>query len=234
MRKSIYDQVPTGTNIKVRVNSDGILEGINPDGSIAWRQNANKSSWAMAARNDHRMSSRTFRVTMEDGTEVDLPYDPKIIKHHALIFPYVEEIAMEIVRRVAEGDTLKKICSTAGIPPYYIVAKWQIDVPGFKAMLAEARKIRAEMFHDEIVDVKDDVEEDTSKSAKVKLDALKHLAAVNDPDTFGSKTKITGDPNAPLNFVFNTGIARKDTPAIEENPAIPTEGGTVESDDTDS
>jgi len=49
---------------------------------------------------------------------------------------------------------------------------------------------------------------------------------VRDRDTYGRTTKITGDPNAPIGFIVDTGIRREEHKVpqpdpLAENPALP-------------
>lgn len=196
----------------VKMDREGFWYGENADGTIAWQESKDgKSPKALAARATHVVTKNNapmFEVYDKSGNPIQIPYDPRMLSHHGRFWPYMEAMALEITRRVAEGEQMKKICSSEGMPPFYIVMKWIAKYPDFKAMLAEARRFRAEVFHDEIMDIKDNVDEDTSKSMKVKFDALKHLAAVNDPENFGARQKIVGDANAPVSFLFNTGINR--------------------------
>lgn len=159
-------------------------------------------------RNSYKATDKILVITDQKGNKVNIGYDPSILKNQSKIWPYIEEVALEIARLISEGETLKAICSREGFPPINIVAKWRVAVPGFKALIEEARKIRAEMFHDDLVETVEKVDESNAKSSKVKIDGLKHLAAIDDQDTYGNRTKVVGDKDAPLNFVFNTGIQR--------------------------
>lgn len=204
----------------------GLMRGISAvTGEVVWKQRADGASKAVRSENTHTMNGQKIEVPTEDGGTMVVPYNPKFLVKHNELWPYVEEIANEVCRRIMEGETLKKITSTKGMPPMYIINRWRSSVPGFRQMMEDARKLRADMYHDELVEVVENVTEENAKSAKVKLDGYKHLAAVGDPDTYGSKTKISGDANAPLSFVFQTGIDRQ---ALEENPPIEAEGGTVD------
>lgn len=205
-----------------RIRADGLFEGVNPDGSIAWVERGDRATRSRQA--GHRMSDRYFEFISQGGHRITIPYDPKILKFHSILYPYMEEIAMEIARRLAEGDTLRAICASDGMPPYYVVGRWRMENPNFKKLMEEARNIRAELYEDEMIDVKDNVTEQTSREARVKLDALKHLAAINNPDTYGSKTKLVGDGSAPAIFIFNTGIERKQ---LEQNIPIEVEGVVI-------
>lgn len=226
----------------IRINKDGLLECVKGDGTVLWVQKPNTAPRSavmrkqVAQKNRHKHDHKGIVVVDQNDNIIKVPYTDALLQVYKNCWPYLEEVANCIVRRIVEGETLKEICSDDDMPPLYVVSRWRVEIPGFKARIQEARAMRAENYHDEIVKVKDRVDEKTAKSAKVKLDALKHLAAVDDPDTYGSKTKITGDPNAPVSFIFNTGINRTDPENKTLPPqeaAIPAEGKTLDDDDSE-
>ena len=74
-----------------------------------------------------------------------------------------------------------------------------------------AKRMRAEMFHDKIVSSLDDVLDKEEVAAEsLKWNKLKHLASVNDPETFGTRQKLVGDAKQPLQIIVDTGIRRKE------------------------
>jgi hypothetical protein len=233
-RAGFYAQrVDEAPEVNVVLNKDGILEGINSKGEVVWTEKANQAKHAVKMRENrakrHSLASRQHFIENDAGEKVLVPWHITAGKLRNLAYPYTEAIGIAFCARLAEGDTAKNICSDEHFPPYYIVNYWRARHPEFKRMYEEAKRSRAEMFHDHIVDIAEEVDEDNAKSAKVKIDAYKHLAAVGNPDEYGSKTKISGDPTAPLSFIFNTGIDRS-PPKEEPEEAIPVESKEVEDD----
>jgi transposase-like protein len=53
---------------------------------------------------------------------------------------YSDELALEICTRLAEGESLKRICSDEGMPNRSTVNAWRRDHPAFSAMFARARE----------------------------------------------------------------------------------------------
>lgn len=147
-----------------------------------------------------------------------------------------------IVERYATGMSLEKAATdeTLGLPGYNQVRRWLYhDYPAQKHVAEKFREevkqariagkvIRAEEAHDKVLALADDCDEGNAQSYKVKIDALKWSAKVNDQDNYGDRTKLVGDPNAPVAFIIETGIRRD--PLSGEEGAIPVESGTSTDD----
>lgn len=70
---------------------------------------------------------------------------------------FTREVADEILRRLAEGETLRAICRTEGMPPESTVRLWAIDDrDGFAAQYARAREVGYHSMADELLEVADD------------------------------------------------------------------------------
>ncbi len=129
-------------------------------------------------------------------------------------FKYTLEYGDAICNLVREGKTFAQISKQIGIPTHTIY-HWRTLHPDFNQRLLAARADRADFFHNKIVEVVenlDDVSEDRSSMEKLKIDSYKWLAGVDNPDIYGNKTKISGDPNAPLQIILDTGIRRDALP----------------------
>lgn len=70
---------------------------------------------------------------------------------------YTEEIAADICRRVADGETLKQVCRSEHMPSESTVRGWALDDrEGFSARYARARDLCLEAWADDIVEISDD------------------------------------------------------------------------------
>jgi hypothetical protein len=99
---------------------------------------------------------------------------------------------------------------TANFPPPQMIYKWRSLHKEFDEEIRRAIKIRGDYFAGRVLETAEGTKEYNAKSARVKMDGFKWLASVSDPDTYGNKTKISGDPDAPLTFLIDTGIRRGD------------------------
>lgn len=133
------------------------------------------------------------------------------------LFPQTEEMMMAVIQLVADGKTLRTIGQIPGMPPVSMVMRWCGRNEDFKDALAEARKSRAEVYHDAIENVAFNTKETNAKSSKVKIDALKFLAGVNDRDRFGQAKAVEGGGMS-VSFIVNTGIA--DQPIAVEGKVV--------------
>lgn len=110
-----------------------------------------------------------------------------------------------------EGETITAICNKQGMPSIGSFNKWRAENPNFKERVLLARRCRAELFTDQIIDGIGEVNNTPAEVAdsKLKFEKLKHLAAVNDPDTYGNKVQHGGDKNNPIIIKVDTGIRRE-------------------------
>ena len=71
---------------------------------------------------------------------------------------YSDEIAVEICRRLAEGESLRSICRDDAMPCVSAVMKWLFDKrhPEFVEQYTRAREAQAEILADEIMEIADD------------------------------------------------------------------------------
>lgn len=119
-----------------------------------------------------------------------------------------KEAWLNIATLISDGNTITDIAKMEGMPPRYIIFNWYLKNDSFKELVDEARRIRADSYHDKLAKLAKTVKNDTARADKVKADIYKHLMAVNDRDRFGSQTKVVGDPDAPISFVVETGIRK--------------------------
>lgn len=129
---------------------------------------------------------------------------------------YTQELADEICRRLADGETLRAICRSEGMPTESTVRNWALDEESpFFAQYAKAREIGYLGMFDEIKEIADTTQEgvtvtrklskdgdmyDETKRAdmiehrKLRVDARKWMLAKALPKVFGER--VTADINA--------------------------------------
>ena len=106
---------------------------------------------------------------------------------------YSEELAEDICERLANGESLRAICSEEGWPSTTTVKRWLRAREDFRAQYALAREEQAEALFDEIVDIADKAgnsEGLTVDMARVRIDARKWVAGKLAPKKYGDKTTI--------------------------------------------
>lgn len=123
---------------------------------------------------------------------------------------FSRDIAGEICRRFAGGETLKAICATEGFPDPATVWRWRNANEDFRKDYERAREPHAEAMADEIVEISDDGTNDWMEQrdrageitgysvngeaiarSKLRVDTRKWRAAKYAPKQFGDKTDLS-------------------------------------------
>jgi hypothetical protein len=207
---------------------DGRLEGVDEEtGKVVWVEKKPEQATTgprKAGRPRGRPAhaepgSKMHTVLDGNGKQQLVPKgtDPSTLPY--AVWPFNPVTANHVCNLITEGKTISQIGLMPGFPPKNTILHWARKYPEFREELKVAREMRAEHFHDEIIKLTDEVKENTAKSARVKFDALKWAAGVNDPNVYGPQTKITGDPNAPLQILVSTGVPAPEKPAPIDAPS---------------
>ena len=122
---------------------------------------------------------------------------------------YTDKLAAAICTRLAEGESLRKICAGDDMPDKSTVLRWLFDGEHdeFSERYARARQAQAELRADEIIDIADDSSGDTITDEKgnktvnheyitrsrLRVDARKWIASKLLPKVYGDKLEHTGD-----------------------------------------
>lgn len=69
---------------------------------------------------------------------------------------YTEDIAESICLRLAEGESLRSVCSDDGMPCKQTVLRWISRRPEFRAQYVRAKEEGAEAIAEELFDIADD------------------------------------------------------------------------------
>lgn len=123
---------------------------------------------------------------------------------------FTQKIADEVCRRLAEGESLREISRSEGMPPESTVRRWFVsDVNGFAAQYARARDAQAEFWADQLLDVADDGSNDWMERndpdnpgwqangeailrSRLRVDTRKWLLSKVLPKKYGDKLEVTG------------------------------------------
>ncbi|WP_246332898.1 terminase small subunit protein [Aureimonas mangrovi] len=124
---------------------------------------------------------------------------------------FTQEIADVICERIADGESLRSICSDEGMPSKSSVFKWLGEQTSFSDQYARAREAQADALFDEIVDIADDGRNDwmekrnadgehigwtengeAMRRSVLRVDARKWMAGKLRPKVYGDKVALTG------------------------------------------
>ena len=121
-----------------------------------------------------------------------------------------DEVAAQILRRLAFGESLRSICRDDGMPNEDTVLDWSEDPrkPEFCRQYARARQRGYEWMADDLLVISDKdftgpdglTDNAAVQAARLQCDNRKWLLSKLLPKQYGDKVtaEIQGDPNAPL------------------------------------
>lgn len=103
------------------------------------------------------------------------------------------QIAGQIIERLANGESLRSIAGTNGIPSRPTIYGWLAEDKEFADQYARAREDQADTYADEIAAIADD-ETIPPDSRRIRIDARKWIACKLKPRKYGEKVtqELTG------------------------------------------
>lgn len=116
---------------------------------------------------------------------------------------YTDELADLICERLADGESLVRICKDDEMPSTATVFRWLADNQAFRDSYARAREVQAERLADEIIEIADEGRRDTYiddegrertdydviARSKLRVDARKWIAAKLLPKKYGERVQ---------------------------------------------
>lgn len=127
---------------------------------------------------------------------------------------YTEEIADEICERIANGESLRAICSAEHMPAKAMVFRWLQNRKDFSDRYEKSRESQADSLVDDILSIADSGENDTYideqgnkrvdtdciARSRLRVDARKWIAAKLRPIRYGDKVtqEVTGANGGPV------------------------------------
>ena len=116
---------------------------------------------------------------------------------------YTEKLSNEICESLACGKSLTQICRKDNMPCYSTVMKWlRKESPYQKDFLERyeiARKMQADYYADEIVEIADDSKENIRRS-RLRIGARKWIACRLRPKKYGDSTSLKLTDGGPATF----------------------------------
>lgn len=105
---------------------------------------------------------------------------------------YSEELALTVLTRIAEGESLRKIAGHDDMPSIFTIYKWIETVEGFSERYARAKQDAADSLAEDIQDIGDKTLKGFYEpaAARVAIDAYKWTAAKLKPKKYGDKLEV--------------------------------------------
>lgn len=103
------------------------------------------------------------------------------------------ETRQAILDRLAEGESLRSVCASEGMPGKQTVLDWLDADADFRAKYARAREAQADVLFEGMSDIEDKVMRGDLKpdAARVVLDSQRWRAEKLKPKAYGSKVDLS-------------------------------------------
>ncbi len=105
---------------------------------------------------------------------------------------YTQELVDRILNRMADGESLRKICAEKDMPHIATVLQWKLDRPAFSEQYEQARATQAHRLFEELLEIADDTTGDTQRD-RLRVDARKWFLSKVAPKIYGDKLDLTSD-----------------------------------------
>lgn len=126
---------------------------------------------------------------------------------------YTQELADKICETIAQGYSMRTVCSKEGMPAMSTVFKWLRENKEFSEQYTRATEERTEAMSEDILDIADDGSNDlmtiqkgnveytvenkeVTNRSRLRVDTRKWLMAKMKPKKYGDKTDITSGGEA--------------------------------------
>jgi hypothetical protein len=121
------------------------------------------------------------------------------------------EMIEEIIERMEEGESLRKICEDEHMPHRRNVERWLADDPAFAAIYARARESQADLILEKMTRIEDDALQGSVEAAAASavLNNQRWRAKVLAPKRYGDRQIVSGDKDAdPVQVEAKTDYSR--------------------------
>lgn len=112
-----------------------------------------------------------------------------------------------ILERIANGESVREICRSEGMPSMSAVFRWLQEDKAFQEQYAHAKEVGAEVLADELLDIADDGRNDwierndkdnpgyvfngeAARRSQIRIDARKWLLGKLKPKVYGEKLDL--------------------------------------------
>lgn len=136
---------------------------------------------------------------------------------------YTEELTDLICTKIADGESLRSICTDENMPDKSTVFRWLAGYPDFATKYAHARDVQADVLVDEMTDIADDGSNDwlerknddgenigwrengeALRRSALRISTRQWIAEKLKPKKYGNKTQLTGgDGEGPVEVAIS-------------------------------
>lgn len=105
---------------------------------------------------------------------------------------FSQELFDQICERLADGESLRSICASKGMPSKANVFRWLGAIPEAADQYARAREAQADSLVDDMLVIADDTSREPN-DRRVAIDARKWVAGKLRPKAYGDKLDLSGN-----------------------------------------
>lgn len=124
---------------------------------------------------------------------------------------FTQELADRICARLADGDSLRKVCKSEDMPDKATVFRWLRTNEAFCDQYTRAKEESADSWADDIVDIADGEPSADVQRDRLRVDARKWAASKLKPKKYGDKLTHEGDPAKPIAHVHRIELVNLDS-----------------------
>jgi hypothetical protein len=116
---------------------------------------------------------------------------------------HTPELAQTICARLANGETLRRICADHKMPGRSTIARWLIRFHEFRDQYTRAREVQADILAEEIIDIADECRGRGAADvhrARLRCDSRKWFVSKVRPKVYGDRMaqELSGPDGAPI------------------------------------
>jgi len=100
------------------------------------------------------------------------------------------EMFEEFLRRITDGESLKAICRTDGLPSKWTILQKLSKDEEFSKAYSEAMRLRTEVLAHEILDIADATTAETWQQDRLRIDTRKFILVHLLPEKYGDKVEL--------------------------------------------
>lgn len=120
---------------------------------------------------------------------------------------FSRKLAKRIFGLYLQGNSILAIARMEGMPTANTIYEWKQREPWFRELMKSCKDQRADIFAEKAIEAAETaLDKDDAPAARLRFDAYKWGAEVNDPSRFGKKVTHAGDKDSPIQFVVSTGF----------------------------
>jgi hypothetical protein len=147
---------------------------------------------------------------------------------------FTQEVADKLCVRMADGESLRTILREPGMPSLSMVFRWLEKNEAFREQYALARKVQAQLWVDEIIEISDDTSKDFTVDkngnevvngeaiarSRLRVDTRKWIACKVLPKIYGDKIDHNHTGEIAQRFIIEIAPPAPDTATmIDATPA---------------